>query len=164
MQCLCECVCSKHTVVLSKPRFLTHKVPSCFPRLCCTHSRSHSFWNLSWLLYSRPTKSYCSLKPCQTKKNNNAKLNAVVLFFCAHHQSSLSWVKNLSFLGKRLEIVCSHSKRVNVIHSIFQWPLLTVQKVIKLSYNTSHTLCCHRNSLWCRDMEANGRMTYIPQK
>lgn len=65
-----QCVCSKHTVVLCKPRFLAHKVPSCFSRLY-THSRSHCFWNVSWLFYSLPTKSDFTLNPasCQTKKN-----------------------------------------------------------------------------------------------
>lgn len=67
---LSQCsVCSQHTVVLSKLRFLTHRVPSCFSRLY-THCRSHCFRNISWLFYSLLTKCYPSLKTasCQMKK------------------------------------------------------------------------------------------------
>lgn len=78
------CVCSKHTVVLSKPRLLTHKVLSCFSRLY-THSGSQCFWNISWLFYSPPTKLHCKAHLLSDKEKENVSLNGTVV--------SLFWLR-----------------------------------------------------------------------
>ncbi len=149
-----QCVCSKYTVVLSKRRLLTHKVPSCFSRLY-THSRSQCFWDISRLFYSLPAKMSSHSKSFTDRDKHKVRWDMTVVSLLWLRRCFQELIRGHSYELKAavlLEIIYSRHVYIQLSGDN---PWKDSSSFLSVIRNSTYSpLWCYRNSFWCRDMGA----------